>query len=95
MDKTTADRMAKIFFGMLQNDGDIADEDMPFFTNHLGSFTKMMNTQAVEALTELGIDERMAELVVHGTAILNKMLGAQSYNDFIVTEQLAESLGEI
>ena len=92
VDKTTADRMAKIFFAMASEDGDIADEDMPFFTNNLGPFTKLMNEQAVEALISKGVDEDYAHFVVGGTAILNKMWGAHSYNDFIMTEQMAESL---
>ena len=92
VDKTTADRMAKIFFAMASEDGDIADSDMPFFTNNLGPFTKLMNEQAVEALISKGVDEDYAHFVVGGTAILNKMWGAHSYNDFIMTERMAESL---
>lgn len=94
VDKTTADRMAKIFFAMASEDGDIADEDMPFFTNHLGPFTKLMNEQAIEALVQKGVDEDYAQFVVGGTAILNKMWGAHSYNDFIMTEQMARDLAE-
>lgn len=92
VDKTTADKMAKIFFAMASEDGDIADEDMPFFTNNLGPFTKLMNEQAVEALISKGVDEDYAHFVVGGTAILNKMWGAHSYNDFIMTERMAESM---
>ena len=92
VDKTTADRMAKIFFAMASEDGDIADEDMPFFTNHLGPFTKLMNEQAVEALVQKGVDDDYAQFVIGGTAILNKMWGAHSYNDFITTEHMAESM---
>ena len=92
VDKSTADRMAKIFFAMASEDGDIADEDMPFFTNNLGPFTKLMNEQAIEALISKGVDEDYAHFVVGGTAILNKMWGAHSYNDFILTEQMAENL---
>ena len=92
MDKTTADKMAKIFFAMATEDGDIADEDMPFFTNHLGPFTKLMNEQAIQALVQKGLEEDYAEFVIGGTAILNKMWGAHSYNDFIMTERMAENL---
>lgn len=92
MDKSTADRMAKIFFAMASEDGEISDEDMPFFSNNLGPFTKLMNEQAVEAIVQKGIDEDYAHFIIGGTAILNKMWGAHSYNDFIVTERMAESL---
>jgi len=95
VDKSTADRMAKIFFAMVSEDGNIADEDMPFFTNNLSPFTKLMNEQAVEALISKGVDEDYAHFVVGGIAILNKMWGAHSYNDFIVTEQMAEALSKI
>jgi hypothetical protein len=93
VDKSTADRMAKIFFAMASEDGDIADSDMPFFTNHLGPFTKLMNEQAVEALISKGIDEDYAHFIIGGTSILNKMWGAHSYNDFITTEHMAEAMG--
>jgi hypothetical protein len=92
VDKTTADKMAKIFFAMAQEDGDIDDSDMPFFTNNLSPFTKLMNEQAVEALIQKGIDEDYAAFIIGGTAVLNKMWGAHSYNDFIVTERMAENL---
>ena len=94
VDKTTADRMAKIFFAMASEDGNIADEDMPFFTNHLGPFTKLMNEQAIEALVLKGVDEDYVEFIVGGVAILNKMWGAHSYNDFIMTESMARDLAE-
>jgi hypothetical protein len=53
-----------------------------------------MNEQAIEALVQKGVDEDYAQFVVGGTAILNKMWGAHSYNDFIMTEQMARDLAE-
>ena len=87
------DRMARIFFSMLESEGEMPEsEDMSFFQNHLASFVKVMNEQAVEALVGQGIEEDYAQFIVGGTAVLNKLWGAQSYNDFIVTEQMAEQL---
>ena len=65
---------------------------MSFFQNHLASFVKVMNEQAVEALVGQGIEEDYAQFIVGGTAVLNKLWGAHSYNDFILTEQMAEQL---
>ena len=85
--------MARIFFSMLESEGEMPEsEDMSFFQNHLASFVKVMNEQAVEALVGQGIEEDYAQFIVGGTAVLNKLWGAQSYNDFIVTEQMAEQL---
>ena len=87
------DRMARIFFSMLESEGEMPEnEDMSFFTNHLSSFVKVMNEQAVEALVGQGIEEDYAQFIVGGTAVLNKLWGAHSYNDFILTEQMAEQL---
>ena len=78
---------------MLESEGEMPEsEDMSFFQNHLASFVKVMNEQAVEALVGQGIEEDYAQFIVGGTAVLNKLWGAQSYNDFIVTEQMAEQL---
>ena len=85
--------MARIIFSMLESEGEMPEgDDMSFFTNHLSSFVKVMNEQAVEALVGQGIEEDYAQFIVGGTAVLNKLWGAQSYNDFIVTEQMAEQL---
>jgi hypothetical protein len=92
VDKTTADKMARLFFAMVETEGEIADEEMPFFTNHLSSFTKLMNDQAVEALVQKGVDDDYAQFIIGGTAILNKLWGAHSYNDFIITERMSENL---
>ena len=93
MDNPIHDRMARIFFSMLESEGEMPEsEDMSFFQNHLASFVKVMNEQAVEALVGQGIEEDYAQFIVGGTAVLNKLWGAQSYNDFIVTEQMAEQL---
>ena len=84
--------MARIFFSMLENEGEMPEsEDMSFFQNHLATFVKVMNEQAVEALVGQGIEEDYAQFIIGGTAVLNKLWGAQSYNDFIVTEQMAEN----
>ena len=95
MDKAISDRMASIFFAMFGNDDNaelfVNDDDKDFFMNHLGSFAELMAHQAVEFLsTSFGVDERAAKLVIHGTAMLHKMLGAQSFSDFLITEQLAD-----
>ncbi len=92
LDKEISDRMAEIFFGMLQ--GEVPDNNgMAFFTNHVSSFTKLMNTQAVEALEAMGVVTEFAQLVIQGTALLNRMDGANSYNDFCITQEMAEMLG--
>lgn len=95
MDKSTADKMAKLFFAMVTDDGVIADEDMPFFTNHLSSFTEMMNEQAVEALTLKGVDEDFAHFLVYSSAMLNKMYGAHSFNDFVTVSRMAEQMEQM
>lgn len=85
--------MARIFFSMLESEGEMPEnEDMSFFQNHLSSFVQVMNEQAIEALVEKGIEEDYAQFIVGGTAVLNKLWGAHSYNDFILTEQMAENL---
>ena len=95
MDKVIADRMAKIFFGMLEGNFPDDEGDMAFFTNHLSSFTKLMNEQAIESLViQHDVDEAFASLVVNGTAMLNKMNGANSFSDFCVTEEMAQAMGE-
>ena len=95
MDKVIADKMAKIFFAMLEGNFPDDEDEMRFFTNHLSSFTLMMADQAVEALVyKYDVDEDFANLVVRGTAILNKMNGANSFSDFCITEELANSVGE-
>ena len=95
MDKVIADKMAKIFFGMLEGNFPDDEADMRFFTNHLSSFTKMMADQAVEALVyKYDVDEEFANLVVRGTAMLNKMNGANSFNDYCTTEEMAQAMGE-
>ena len=93
MDKVIADKMAKIFFGML--DGEFPDdqEDMRFFTNYLAPFTKLMADQAVESLVyKYDVDEDFANLVVRGTAMLNKMNGANSFSDYCATEEMAQAM---
>lgn len=95
MDKAIADRMAKLFFAIVSNDDDaelfVNDDDKDFFMNHLGSFAELMTAQAVEFLVgSFNVDERAAKMVIHGTAMLHKMLGAQSFSDFLITEQLAD-----
>jgi hypothetical protein len=95
MDKATTDRMASLFFAMFGNDNNdelfVTDDDKDFFMNHLGSFAELMANQAVEFLTDqFSVDERAAKMVIHGTAMLHKMLGAQSFSDFLITEQLAD-----
>ena len=95
MDKVIADKMAKIFFAMLEGQFPDDESDMAFFTNHLSSFTKMMADQAVEALVyKYDVDEDFANLVVRGTAMLNKMNGANSFSDYCVTEEMAQAMGE-
>ena len=95
MDKVIADRMAKIFFGMIEGNFPDDEGDMAFFTNHLSSFTKMMSEQAIEALVyKYDVDEGFASLVVNGTAMLNRMDGANSFSDFCVTEEMAQAMGE-
>lgn len=95
MDKVIADRMAKIFFGMLEGNFPDDEGDMAFFTNHLSSFTKLMNEQAIESLViHQNVDEKFASLVVNGTAMLNRMDGANSFSDFCVTEEMAQAMGE-
>ena len=95
MDKVIADRMAKIFFGMLEGNFPDDEGDMAFFTNHLSSFTKLMNEQAIESLViHQNVDEKFASLVVNGTAMLNRMDGAKSFSDFCVTEEMAQAMGE-
>jgi hypothetical protein len=95
MDKVIADKMAKIFFGMLEGEFPDDQEDMRFFTNHLSSFTAMMADQAVEALVyKYDVDEDFANLVVRGTAMLNKMNGANSFNDYCATEEMAQAMRE-
>jgi hypothetical protein len=93
MDKELLATMSAMFFALLQGDMP-RGEDMEFFTNHISSFTKVMNQQAIEALVIHGVEPEFAELVINGTVILNKMEGAQSYNDFCVTQEMAEMLGE-
>ena len=95
MDKVIADKMAKIFFGMLEGEFPDEQEDMRFFTNHLSSFTTMMAEQAVEALVyKYNVDEDFANLVIRGTAMLNKMNGANSFNDYCATEEMAQAMRE-
>ena len=95
MDKVIAEKMAKIFFGMLAGEFPEDEDEMRFFTNHLSSFTVMMIDQAVESLVEkYDVDEDFANLVVRGTAMLSKMHGANSFSDFCITEEMAQSLGE-
>jgi hypothetical protein len=95
MDKVIADKMAKIFFAMLEGNFPEDEDEMRFFTNHLSSFTTMMIDQAVEALIyKHDVDEDFANLVVRGTAMLSKMNGANSFSDFCITEGLANSIGE-
>ena len=95
MDKVIADKMAKIFFAMLEGQFPDDEADMRFFTNHLSSFTAMMADQAVEALVyKYDVDEDFANLVVRGTAMLNKMNGANSFSDYCVTEEMAQAMGE-
>ena len=92
MEKEKSDRMAKIFFGFLAGDDVLSNEDdREFFINNLSLFTELMNDQAVEFLvTQFDVDVRAAEMVIRGTAILNKMLGGQAFADFAITESLAE-----
>jgi len=95
MDKVIADKMAKIFFGMLEGEFPDDQEDMRFFTNYLAPFTAMMADQAVEALVyKYDVDEEFANLVVRGTAMLNKMNGANSFNDYCATEEMAQAMRE-
>lgn len=96
MDRAISDRMSKIFFGMLSDSKpDVSDEDMQFFTNHLSSFAELMTEQAVEFLVnQFDVDERAANMVVIGVAMLNKMHGAQSFQDFAITEHLAEQFAD-
>jgi len=95
MDKVIADKMAKIFFAMLEGNFPDDESDMKLFTNHLSSFTKMMNEQAIESLViQHSVDEDFARLVVMGTAMLNKMHGANSFSDYCVTEEMAQAMGE-
>lgn len=95
MDKVIADKMAKIFFAMLEGNFPDDDEDMRFFTNHLSSFTLLMLDQAVESLViKYDVDEDFANFVVRGTAMLNKMNGAASFNDYCTTEEMAQAMKE-
>lgn len=94
MDNELVARLSAMFFALMQ--GDMPQgEDMEFFMNHISSFAKVMNQQAIEALVIHGVEPEFAELVINGTVILNKMEGVQSYTDFCITQELAESLGEL
>ena len=42
------DRMARIFFSMLDSEGEMPEgDDMSFFQNHLSSFVKVMNELSI------------------------------------------------
>jgi hypothetical protein len=97
MDKPNIEKIKRMFdlMDLMKNNLEIGNEDMAWWNNNLSMFLSFLKTVAISRLIEVhNVEKDEASALIETISLVATQLGASEYNDFMMCQKLAESMGE-